>query len=322
MLKYILKRLIQMIPVVLIISVLIFGMLKMMPGDPVKTYLGSSRKITPEMQERVVEKLGLDKPIYVQYGIWLKNTMSGDFGESIRYRKPVSEIIGEFIWNSFILNIAEFFIVFGICIPVGIITAVRQYSKTDNFWTVFSLIGVSMPSFFFGIVLIYVFSVKLKILPISGMTTPGANFTGVAHILDVIKHMILPLVVLSIGGLAGTIRFVRNSMLEVIKQDYIRTARSKGLSEKVVIYKHAFRNALIPIVTLIGWSIPILFSGALVIEKIFVWPGLGTVMFGALMQRDYSLVMAMNMFFCILMLSGNLIQDIGYALVDPRVKIE
>jgi len=297
-------------------------MVKMMPGDPVKTYLGASRKVTPEMRERVVQKLGLDEPIYVQYGIWLKNTLSGDFGESIRYRKPVGEIVNQFIWNSFILNIAEFFIVFGICIPVGIITAVKQYSKTDNFWTVFSLVGISMPAFFFGLVLIYIFSVKLKLLPISGMVTPGTNYSGMAHVWDVLKHMILPLIVLSIGSLASTIRFVRNSMLEVIKQDYIRTARSKGLSEKVVIYKHAFRNALIPIVTLIGWSIPVLFSGALVIEKIFVWPGLGNVMFGALMQRDYSLVMALNMFFCILMLSGNLIQDIGYALVDPRVKVE
>jgi len=322
MLKYIIKRLLHMIPVVLIISIIIFGMIKIMPGDPVKTYLGGSRKITPEMQAKVEEKLGLNKPIAVQYGIWLKNTISGDFGESIRYRKPVSEIIGKFIWNSFILNLAEFIIVFGICIPVGIRTAVKKYSKTDNFWTIFSLIGVSMPAFFFGLVLIYIFSVKLGILPISGMVTPGTNYTGLAYVLDVGKHMILPTIVLSIGGLASTIRFVRNSMLEVIKQDYIRTARSKGLSEKVVIYKHAFRNALIPIVTLIGWSIPVLFSGALVIEKIFVWPGLGNVMFGALMQRDYSLVMTMNMFFCILMLCGNLFQDIGYVLVDPRVKVE
>lgn len=322
MFKYIIKRLIHMIPVILIISIVLFGMMKMMPGDPVKTYLGASRKVTPEMHARVTEKLGLNKPIYVQYGIWLKGALSGDFGESVRYKKPVGEIVGQFIWNSFILNIAEFFLVFSICIPLGIICAVKQYSKTDNFWTVFSLFGVSMPTFFFGLVLIYIFSVKLKFLPISGMVTPGTKYTGLAYVIDVIKHMILPLTVLCIGGMASTIRFVRNSMLEVINQDYIRTARSKGLNERVVIYKHAFRNALIPVVTLIGWSIPVLFSGAIIIEKIFVWPGLGTVLHGALMQRDYSLVMAMNMFLTMLMLAGNLLQDVGYALVDPRVKVE
>jgi peptide/nickel transport system permease protein len=179
-----------------------------------------------------------------------------------------------------------------------------------------------MPSFFFGLLLIFAFAVNLKIFPISGMITPGSNYTGLKYALDVGKHMVLPVIVLTIGSMASLVRYVRNSMLEVVKQDYIRTARSKGLREKVVIYRHAFRNALIPIVTLIGIWIPTLFTGSVITEKIFVWPGIGKILYEGVIMRDYNVVMTLNMFFAILMLMGNLLQDIGYALVDPRVKVE
>lgn len=320
MLKYIIRRLLHMIPVILIISIVIFGIIKMAPGDPVGTNLDP--KATAEQRAAERARLGLDKPLPVQYWNWLTRSVKGDFGDSYIYKKPVSDVVPNFIWNTFLLNMVDFILAFLISIPIGIICAVKQYSKTDNFWTVFSIIGISMPSFFFGLLLIYIFSVKLNAFPINGMVTPGKNATGWAHIKDVLYHMFLPALVLVIGSMASLVRYTRTSMLEVINQDYIRTARSKGLSEKVVIYKHAFRNALIPIMTIIGFWIPGLFSGAVILETTFVWPGIGNVMMDAISARDYNLIMALNMFFALLTLLGNLLADIGYALVDPRIKVE
>jgi len=320
MLKYIIRRLLHMIPVILIISIVIFGIVKMAPGDPVGTNLDP--KATAEQRAAERARLGLDKPLPVQYWNWLTRSVKGDFGDSYIYKKPVSDVVPNFIWNTFLLNIVDFILAFLISIPIGIVCAVKQYSKTDNFWTIFSIIGISMPSFFFGLLLIYIFSVKLNAFPINGMVTPGKNATGWAHIKDVMHHIFLPALVLVIGSMASLVRYTRTSMLEVINQDYIRTARSKGLSEKVVIYKHAFRNALIPIMTIIGFWIPGLFSGAVILETTFVWPGIGNVMMDAISARDYNLIMALNMFFALLTLLGNLLADIGYALVDPRIKVE
>ncbi len=320
MLKYILKRLLHLIPVVIIISICIFCIVKMAPGDPVGANVDP--RATAEQKAAERERLGLTKPLHIQYLKWLERSIKGDFGESYLYKQPVSEVIPQFIWNSFLLNVVVYIIAFLIAIPVGIMTAVKQYSKTDNFWAIFSIIGISMPSFFFGLLLIYAFSVKLNWFPMNGMITPGKNAMGFAKFVDVIKHMVLPAIVLTVGSLAGLVRYTRTSMLEVINEDYIRTARSKGLSEKVVIYKHAFRNALIPIITLLGFSIPGLFSGAVILEKVFVWPGIGNVLMDAINARDYNMVMALNIFFALLTLLGNLLADIGYALVDPRVKVE
>ena len=320
MLKYIVKRLLHMIPVMLIISMCIFGIIKLTPGDPVGANLNP--KSTAEQKAAERARLGLDKPIPEQYVRWLTRTVQGDFGESITYKKPVGAVIGTFIWNTFLLNILDFIIAFIISIPLGIMCATRKYSKFDNFWTVFSLVGISMPSFFFGLLLIYLFSVKLGWLPVSGMVEAGTKNTGIMYWGEVLVHMILPGLVLITGSLAGLLRYTRNGMLEVLSQDYIRTARSKGLNEKVVVYKHAFRNALIPIVTLIGFYIPGLFSGAVILESIFRWPGLGLVMIESISARDYNLMMTMLIFLAFLTLLGNLFQDIGYALVDPRVKVE
>ncbi len=322
MLKYIFRRLIQMIPVIIVISILLFCLVKAMPGDPIRAYLGVNSKVSPEIKEKLMADLGLDQPMHIQYFMWLKRMANGDFGESIQYKRPVSEVVGDFLWNTFLLKIVVFILAFGISIPIGIICAVKQYSKTDNFWTVFSLIGISMPSFFFGLLLIFAFAVNFRLFPISGMITPGTDYTGLEYVLDMAKHMVLPVTVLTISSLASLVRYIRNSMLEVVKQDYIRTARSKGLGEKIVIYKHAFRNALIPIVTLIGIWIPFLFTGSVITEKVFVWPGIGRVLYEGVIMRDYNLIMTLNMLFALLMLMGNLLQDIGYAIVDPRVKVE
>lgn len=320
MLKYIIRRLLHLIPVVIVISVLIFGIIKLAPGDPVGANLDPKASAAQRQAERA--RLGLDKPMPVQYLNWVKRSIRGDFGESYMYKRPVSEVIPQFIMNSFILNVVTYILAFLISIPIGIVCAVKQYSKTDDFWTVFSIIGISMPSFFFALLLIYIFSVKLNWFPINGMVTPGKNAVGFAKFKDIMYHMALPAVVLTVGSMASLVRYTRTSMLEVINQDYIRTARSKGLNEKVVIYKHAFRNALIPIVTIIGFSIPGLFSGAVILEKVFVWPGIGNIMMDSISARDYNLMMALNMFFALLTLLGNLLADIGYALVDPRIKVD
>lgn len=320
MLKYIIKRLVHMIPVLLIISICIFGIIKAAPGSPIGMKLDP--KATAEQKHKERERLGLDKPIHIQYLKWLERTVQGDFGESYIYKKPIGAVIGPFIQKSFILNIGVFLFSFLLSIPIGIICAVRKYSRTDNFFSVFSLLGISMPSFFFGLLLIYVFSVKLKLLPIGGMVEAGTRAVGFDYVLQVARHMILPSMVLLIGSLAGLVRYTRNGMLEVLNQDYIRTARSKGLTEKVVIYRHAFRNGLIPIVTLIGFSIPELFSGAVILETTFNWPGIGRIMLDSVTMRDYNLMMATLMFFALLTLLGNLLADIGYAMVDPRVKVE
>ncbi len=318
--KYIVRRILHLIPVVLIISILIFSIIKLAPGDPVGSNLDPRATAEQRAEERA--RLGLDKPIPVQYWEWLQRSVRGDFGNSYTYKRPVKDIVPKFIWNTFLLNVVVYLFAFLISLPVGIICAVKQYSRTDNFWTVFSIIGISMPTFFFGLLLIYVFAVRLNWCPINGMVTAGKNATGIARVKDILHHMILPGIVLIIGSMASYVRYTRTSMLEVINQDYIRTARSKGLSEKVVIYKHAFRNALIPIITIVGFTIPSLFSGAVILETVFVWPGIGNVLMEGINMRDYNLIMALNMFFALLTLLGNLLADVGYALVDPRVKVD
>lgn len=326
MLKYILRRVLHLIPVIIIISIVIFGIVELMPGDPVNAYLGVGSGATVEQQQQIRAKFGLDQPAHIRYFKWLGRTVQGDFGRSIKYRKDVKDVIGIYIWNSFYLNIVAMVFAFAIAIPVGIKSAVKKYGFFDNFWTVFSLTGVSMPSFFFALLLIYFVAVPIKWIPLNGMRTVILAVKGYpskwAEILDVLKHMLLPVTVLTISSLASLTRYVRNSVIEVINQDYIRTARSKGLKEKVVIYKHAFRNALLPIVTLLGMYIPGLFGGSILLETVFIWPGIGNILFTSIGDRDYSMLMAANIFYAMLMLAGNLLADITYALVDPRVKVE
>jgi len=327
MLKFLGKRLLNLIPVMIIITIILFGLLQLMPGDPVSAYLGQGSKTTPEQQQQIREQLGLDKGPVTQYFNWLGRTLKGDFGSSLKFRKPVSEVIGDYIWNTFLLNIISMVLAFAIAIPVGIKSAVKKYGVFDNFWTVFSLIGVGMPSFFFALLMIFFIAVPSNgAIPLNGMRTPVMAAVGydsfMAEVIDVAKHMILPVIILTILSLAGLIRYVRNSVIEVINQDYIRTARSKGLKEKVVIYRHAFRNALIPIVTLLGMYIPSLFGGAILLETVLLWPGIGNILYTSVMGRDIWIVMAANTFYAVLMVLGNLVSDMSYALVDPRVKVE
>ncbi|MBN2874491.1 MAG: ABC transporter permease [Spirochaetales bacterium] len=326
MLRYIGKRLLHLIPVLFVITIVIFAIVELMPGDPVNAYLGVGSKTTIEQQTRIREQLGLDQGPVVRYFKWLGRVARLDFGRSLKYRKPVVDVIGTFIWNSFSMNLVVMILAFAISIPVGIRSAVKKYGRFDNFWTVFSLTGVSMPSFFFALLLIFFIAIPIKWIPLNGMRTTllaAKGYNSTMHeVLDVAIHMLLPVIVLTISSLASLTRYVRNSVIEVINQDYIRTARSKGLAEKVVIYKHAFRNALLPIVTLLGFYIPGLFGGALILETVFLWPGIGNILYTSILDRDYSMVMAINVFYAILMVLGNLMADVSYALVDPRIKVK
>jgi len=323
MIKFLTRRIISLLPVVFIITLMLFGMFKVMPGDPVLLMLPpdlNSESQRKEFYDLYSERLGLNKSLPEQYVAWLGNTARGDFGTSTTYNKPVKDVIARPLQNSISLNVFSIVIAFLISIPVGIKSAVKRHSFFDSFWQVFSLIGLSIPTFFIGLGLIFAIAIKLRLLPAGGMPFMP-NDGSIAYFTQWFRYLILPVTTLTIGSLAGTIRYVRNAMIEIIGKDYIRTARSKGLNEKVIIYSHAFRNALIPVVTLVSGSLVALFGGSAITESIFAWNGIGNVLIQALNNRDYMVVLTMNMFYAVLSLTANLIMDIGYAVVDPRVKL-
>ncbi|MFV0504275.1 MAG: ABC transporter permease [Lachnospirales bacterium] len=320
MAKFIIRRILQMIPTLFIITILIFTLIKLTPGDPIGSDLNP--KATAEQKAAERARLGLDKPIPVQYINWLGRTVQGDFGESYTYKKPVASVINDYIWNTFYLNITSFVFAFLIAVPLGVFVAVRQHSKTDTFFSVLSIVGISLPSFFFSLLLIYVFAIKLNLFPIGGMLEPGSTTAGFGRVIEVLHHMFLPALVAIITSCASLLRYSRTAVLDVLKQDYVRTARSKGLSEKVVIYKHAFRNALIPIITIAGFYIASLFSGAVILESVFNWPGIGQIFMQSITSADYNVMMALMTMFALLTLLGNLLADVLYALADPRIKLD
>jgi peptide/nickel transport system permease protein len=324
MVKFLAKRIVLLMPVVFIISIMLFGMFKIMPGDPVLLMLPPDLRSQAERDlyyNAYRERLGLDKSLPEQYVAWVGNISRLEFGTSIQNNRPVREVIARPLRNSIVLNTFSIIFAFTISIPVGIHSAVKRQSFFDSFWQVFSLFGLSVPVFFIGLILIYVFAIQLRWLPANGM--PRLIDDGsFAYFREWLRYIVLPITTLTIGSLAGTIRYVRNAMIDIISRDYIRTARSKGLSEKVTIYRHAFRNALIPVVTLVAGSLVALFGGSAITESIFAWNGIGRVLIDSLNNRDYMVVLTMNMFYAVLSLSANLIMDIGYALVDPRVKLD
>ncbi|MBU3129613.1 ABC transporter permease [Clostridium tagluense] len=318
--QYITRRLLQMIPVLIGVSIVIFFILQLAPGDALTGKMDGH--LTPERKQELRHQMGLDLPVHKQYLRWAGGMLHGDLGESTTFKQPVGKVMNTYIWNTFYLSILSLILSVLISIPIGVISATKQYSKFDGFFTIFALIGISMPSFFFGMLLIKIFAVDLLVLPVSGMSTAGSTAVGITHALDIARHMILPLIVLTLGSVAGLMRYTRSSMLEVIRQDYIRTARAKGLKEKVVIYKHALKNGMIPVITLLGFWLPALFSGAFITESIFGWPGIGPIDIGAVSGRDYPLMMGINILFAILTLFGNLIADVTYAVVDPRIRLK
>lgn len=318
--SYILKRVLNMIPILFGITIFIFLIFKAAPGDPISSSI--ERRLTVEQRTQLKEQAGFNRPKLEQYGIWLSKAVRGDLGESYYFKQPVGSVIRSYIWNSFYLSAFSFLFSVMLSIPLGVISATKQYSKFDSSFTTLSLVGISMPSFFFGLLLIKLFSVDLRLFPVSGMHTPGSNLTGFAGFTDFAWHMALPLAVLTLSSVAGLMRFTRSSMLEVIRQDYIRAARARGLGEKVVIYRHALKNALIPVITIFGMSLAGLFSGAVLTETIFAWPGIGPIQLLAVNNRDYNLLMGYSLIIAVLTLLGNFLADICYALVDPRIRFK
>lgn len=309
-----------MIPVIIGVSILIFFIYQLAPGDPVSTMTGP--KATPEIKAKLRHQLHLDESTIVQYKYWITGALKGDFGQSFYYKQPVGKVIHTYIWNSFWLALFSYILSALLAIPIGVLSATKQYSVFDYSFTIVAFLGMSIPSFFLAFILIKWFAVDIHLLPVSGMISTGSDYTGIAYIKDVLIHMILPLFVLTFGSLAGIMRYTRTSMLEVIRQDYIRTARAKGLREKIVIYKHGLRNALIPVITIFGMSLAGLFSGAFITENIFNWPGIGPIGLNAVFNRDYPLLMGFNMLLAVLTLIGNLLADITYAIVDPRIRLK
>ncbi len=325
--RYLLKRLIYIIFVFFIISILMFAIYKSMPGNPVDIMLGDSKTtMKPEayqaLYEQTVKSLGLDKPLPVQYFAWISNMLTGNFGYSTQYKQEVINVIGAPMANTVTLNILTMFVVFLISIPLGILTAVRKNSVFDKSVQVLTIVGYSIPTFIIALLAIFLLAVRFPIFPVSGVSTAGSTATGLAAMLDKLHHMALPVLVMSVSGIGGITRYVRAAMIDVLRMDYIKTARAKGLSEKVVIYVHAFRNALIPVVTVTTWWVVGLFGGSIVIESVFLWPGLGKMLIDALLQRDFAVVLTMQMFYVVLSLAGNVIMDIAYTMVDPRVRLD
>lgn len=325
--RFLTKRILNMIPLLLLATLFSFGIMQLAPGGPENVLLASEdATMDPTRLAEFRARWGLDDPIHVQYFRWLKNVATGDFGSSYFYRKPVSLVVGSALPNTLQLQIFALIFIYAIAIPLGIISAVKQYSKLDYAVTGLAFAGQAAPSFWVAILLIWGVAMNSNgLIPTNGIATPGVNletYGWLSVLADRAKYMILPLIVIVFGGLTGLTRYMRSSMLEVLKEDYIRTARAKGLSQKVVVYKHALRNALLPIISISGGLLSSLVGGSVIIETIFSWPGIGRVGFDAVTQRDYNVSMAIMLISGVLTLIGFLLVDIAYVWVDPRIKYD
>lgn len=314
MLKIIVKRILQLIPVLLITMTITFVITRVLPGNPAVTILGP--QATPEAIEAMEEEMGLNDPMPIQYINYIKGVVTGDLGTSYRYNQPVAELILDKLPNTLSLALASLLIALVIGIPVGILSAVKQYSIFDYIAMFLALLGVSMPAFWLGLMLVLIFSVNLGWLPTMGM---GSMANGLG---DVIIHLILPAFCLSTGSMANFARISRSSMLEVINQDYMKAVRAKGIRETVVIMKHGFKNALPPIVTVLGMRISALMTGAIMIEKIFNWPGIGRLIVDAINNNDFELIQGAVLFMAVLYVVVNLLVDIAYLYLNPKVSYE
>ncbi|MGI5838209.1 MAG: ABC transporter permease [bacterium] len=315
--KYILKRILQAVPLLFGVTVLSFLIMHAAPGGPLAMY-EMNPKVSAADIARMRAILGLDLPLHQQYWNWLTSILRGNWGYSLITGLPVAGLIAQRLPATLQLMFASFLFSVAVAVPVGILSAIRRYSALDYTVAALSFAGVSLPVFWSGLMLMLLFSAKLRLLPSSGMFTVGLE----ASLTDRIRHLILPVTVLSIANIANWSRYVRSSLLEVIRQDYIQTARAKGLSEKIVIYKHALKNAMIPVMTVMGIQIPLFFTGAVITETIFAWPGMGRLYYTAVMQRDYSLLMGILTISAALVIVFSLLTDIVYAFIDPRIKFE
>jgi peptide/nickel transport system permease protein len=313
---YIIRRLLISIPVLLAVTVIIFGMVNLIPGDPAAYFINPELEGGAEDLAAARTRLGLDQPIPVRYVKWLNQTLHGNLGYRIKNQDRVSSIIWSRLKATMLLVGVALFIGASLGIILGVFTSIRKYSVWDYGLTGISFVGISMPAFVIGIFGLYFFSLKIPIFPAGGMSTVGKP----PSVLDTLYHVALPALLLSLGYFASFMRYTRFSMLEVLRQDYVTTARSKGLAERSVIAGHALRNALLPVVTNIGLSLPSLVVGAVFIETIFSWPGMGSLYLDAVQSRDYALIMGMNLVTATVILMANLVTDVTYAFVDPRIR--
>jgi peptide/nickel transport system permease protein len=319
--KHIARRLVEMIPLILGITLITFFVIRLAPGNPTFYQGAFNPKVKPEAVKRLEKIYGLDKPLPIQYLNWLKRLVNLDFGRSFVDGKPVIQKIKERIAITIMLNLLALVLILIISIPLGIISALKRNSLVDRALTVFVFIGFSTPSFWLALVLMILLGVKTHLLPISGLQSLSADtFTPLHMWLDNIHHLVLPIFIMAFGGLAGFSRYMRQSMLEVVGQEYITAARAKGLSEYQVMRKHALRNAMLPVVTLLGLSIPGLIGGSVIFETIFAIPGMGQLFYESALARDYPTIMGILTIGALLTLAGNLMADISYSLVDPRIR--
>lgn len=322
MIIYFAKRLLEIIPTVIGITLISFFIIHLAPGKPTDILSELNPKITPEAREKLEKYYGLDKPIIVQYGIWVKRLIKLDFGESFSTdKRPVWDKIKERLPITILINVLSLILVILIAIPIGVSSATHQYSLYDKITTVVVFVGFAIPTFWLSLLLMILFGIYLDWLPISGIKSMNYdNLSTGGKIWDMSSHLVLPVLLGAFGGLAGLSRYMRSNMLEVIRADYITTARAKGLSEWVVIYKHAMRNALLPVITILGLSVPGLIGGSVIFETIFAIPGMGQLFYMSVMTRDYPLIMGVLTIGAVLTLIGNLLADAGYAIADPRIR--
>jgi len=320
---YTIRRILISIPTLFGISILTFTIIHLAPGGPLRFSLALRGNIPVEYLLEIEHRLGLDKPIWMQYLIWLKNILTGNLGTSFIKEVPVIDLVSLYTWNTIKLMLTAQILSLIMAIPLGIISAVKQDSIVDNVSRFVSLFGVSLPTFWTGLMLIFIVAVKLDLLPVFGAHTIGAVYSSpIEAFLDQLSHMILPVVVLAFSSAALITRLVRSSMLEVLRQDYIVTARAKGLKENIVIFKHALRNALLPVITVVGMSVGFLLAGATVTETVFAWPGLGRFVVMSTFNRDYPAIMAITMIVALMVVLSNLITDLVYGFLDPRIRYE
>jgi peptide/nickel transport system permease protein len=316
MAAYMARRVLLLIPLMLGLSILMFSLIHLAPGDPITALLGPQAATNPQMLEQARENYGLNDPLPVQYLNWLGNVLQGDLGRSYSFNNtPVLELITDRMWATIQLQGVAITLALLIAVPVGIVSATKQYSKTDNVVTVGSFIGLALPSFWLALLLQMWIGVELGWLPVLSAGQADVDWP------ERLKFFVLPVIVLALPSIAYFGRFMRSAMLEVIGQDYVRTAQAKGLAPRSVLYRHALRNALIPMVTVIGLQLPQILSGAVIIEQIFAWPGLGDLAFNAITRRDYPVILGVTLLAGFAVMVASVITDFVYVLIDPRVKL-
>ena len=315
MTQYLIRRILQSLITLFLVSILTFSLIHLAPGGPIQMMI--SPGASPEAVQQQIENLGLDDPKPVQYVRWLGNLLQGDLGKTFKTNQPVAELLWPKLGNTIVLMAAAWMVSLIVAIPWGIYNSTKVYGLSDNVASFISYLGFAMPTFWFGIILQQIFAMELGWLPLSDMWTRGKE----GQIGDLIMHLIMPVTVLSLGFLATYVKYSRSSMLEVLNQDYIRTARAKGVKERRVVFRHALRNALIPIITIIGIDLPMLVAGAALTETVFNWPGMGRFFIDMAHAREYSALMAITLVTAVFVIIGNLLADILYAIVDPRVQL-